>query len=119
MTAVYAISLISGVFLLLAWVASVAVAETVAGWDHVDPDRRFGRRGRLTVAGWDHVDPDRRFGRRGRLTVAGLAGFGLGGMSASYAGWPAAAALAGAVGGAVLVGAAAYYLAGDRDVEAV
>ena len=99
MTAVYAISLISGVFLLLAWVASVAVAETVAGWDHVDPDRRFGR--------------------RGRLTVAGLAGFGLGGMSASYAGWPAAAALAGAVGGAVLVGAAAYYLAGDRDVEAV
>ncbi len=98
MTAVYAIALVSGVLSLLVWVASVAVAEMVAGWDHVDPDRRFGR--------------------RGRLTVAGLAGFGLGGMSATFAGWPAAAALAGAVGGAVLVGAAAFYLAGDRDVEA-
>ncbi len=98
MTAVYAISLVLGVLLLFAWVASVAVAEMVTGWDHVDPDRRFGR--------------------RGRLMVAGLAGFGLGGMSATFGGWPVAAALAGAGGGAALVGAAAFYLAGDRDVEA-
>ena len=98
MTAVYAISLVSGVLLLLAWVAAVAVAETVTGWDHVDPDRRFGR--------------------RGRLAVAGLTGFGLGGMSATFGGWPVAAALAGATGGAVLVGAAARYLAGGTDIEA-
>ena len=98
MIPVYAISLVSGVVLLLAWVAAVAVAETVAGWDHVDPDRRFGR--------------------RGRLAVAGLTGFGLGGMSATFGGWPVVAALAGAIGGAVLMGAAALYLASGPDTEA-
>lgn len=93
MTAVYAVTLVVGIVLLLTWVAAVAVAETVPGWAHVDPDARYGR--------------------RGRLVVAGLTGFGLGGMSATFAGWPVVAALAAAAGGVVLVGTAALYLAGD------
>lgn len=93
MTALYAVVLVVGILLLLVWVAAVAVAETVAGWEHVDPDVRYGR--------------------RGRLIVASLTGFGLGGMSATFAGWPVVAALAAAGGGVVVVGTAALYLAGD------
>lgn len=95
MTALFAVSLVIGVVCLLVLVAAVAVAETVSGWERVDPDVRFGR--------------------GGRLIVAGLNGFGLGGMSATYAGWPAAATLAAAAGGVVLAGWAALYLAGDRE----
>lgn len=90
MTAVYAIALIVGVLLLLAWVAAVAISETVAGWDYVDPDARYGR--------------------NGGAIVAGLAGFGLGGMSSTFGGWPAFAAVLGAIGGAALVVAAALLL---------
>lgn len=82
---------------MLGWVAAVAVSEMVAGWSHLDPERRFGR--------------------RGRLVVAGLAGFGLGGMSASYAGWPLAAAFGAAIGAAVGVGVAAWFLAASLDFE--
>ena len=87
MTAVYALALLTGIILVLGWVAAVAVSEMVAGWSHLDPERRFGR--------------------RGRLVVAGLAGFGLGGMLASYAGWPLA----------VGVGVAAWFLAASLDFE--
>ena len=49
--------------------------------------------------------PDDRFGMRGRSVVAGVLGFGLGGMSASYAGW-GAVAIAGALAGAAFLIAA-------------
>lgn len=97
MTAVYAVSLVVGVVLLLAWVAAVAVAETVDGWDHVDPENRFGF--------------------RGRLGVAAPTGFGLGGMSATFAGWPAALAVTAAVAGAILIVSAARYLGPSEDSE--
>ena len=97
MTAVYATALVVGVLLLLGWVAAVAVSATVPGWDHVDPDIRFGR--------------------TGRAVVAGFSGFGLGGMSSTFGGWPAFAALLGAVGGAGLVIAASQLLDGARGTE--
>ena len=97
MTAVYAIALIVGVLLLLAWVAAVAISETVPGWDYVDPDSRYGR--------------------NGRAIVAGLTGFGLGGMSSTFGGWPAFAAVLGAIGGAALVVAAALLLDAGRGLD--
>jgi hypothetical protein len=98
MTAVYAVTLVAGFVLILMWVAAVAVAESVPGWQHVDPEQRFGR--------------------NGRLAVAALMGFGLGGMSSSFAGWPVAAAVAGALGGALLSGATAWFLVGSGDAGA-
>jgi hypothetical protein len=90
MTAVYAIVLVLGFVGLLVWIARSAVADTVEGWERVDPEVRFGV--------------------RGRLTVAGTFGFGLAGMSATFAGWPVAGALAAAIGGvAFAVGIAVRY----------
>jgi hypothetical protein len=97
-TAVYAVTLVAGFVLILLWVAAVAVAESVPGWQHVDPERRFGR--------------------NGRLAVAALIGFGLGGMSSSFAGWPDALAALGALGGALLSGTGAWFLAGSGDTGA-
>lgn len=48
-------------------------------------------------------DPMARFGERLRTVVTATLGFGLGGMSASYAGWPGLAAIAAALGGAALL----------------
>ena len=91
MTPAYAITLVAGVVLLLLWIAALAVSEIVAGWERVDPEARFGR--------------------GGRFVVAGLTGFGLAGMSSTYAGWPDAAALAAAVAGAGAVVAVSALLA--------
>jgi hypothetical protein len=96
-TGVYAVALVIGVVLLLAWIASVAVSEMVDGWGHVDPERRFGYR-------W-------------RLAIAALTGFGLGGMSSTFAGWSSAAALGAAVGGGLLVAGAAWFLGEDAGLE--
>lgn len=82
MTALFGIPLLGGLVFMLVWLAATAVAGTVDGWDHVDPEQRFGR--------------------QGRFVLAGLMGFGMAGLSALYAGWPellaVAAGLAGAAG---------------------
>jgi hypothetical protein len=83
MNVLYAISLVLSLLLLLGWVAAVAIAGMVDGAENFDPESRFGARGRLTLA-------------------AGL-GFGLAGLSASYAGWPGVAALISALAGAAIV----------------
>ena len=87
-----------GFVLLLAWVAAVAVAETVDGWAGIDPDRRFGR--------------------RGRMLVGALNGFGIAGMSATFGGWPSIAALAGAAAGGLAIAAAAAFLHQEEEVDA-
>ena len=81
MTGLYAVTLVAGFVALLAWVAMSVVAANVDGWDRYDPDRRVGP--------W------------GRRVVAGLVGFGMAGLSATYAGWPTAAAAGAAVAGLV------------------
>jgi hypothetical protein len=49
------------------------------------------------------------------MVVSGILGFGLGGMSASFAGWATGVALLGATGGAVLAVLVGRYLAVDED----
>ena len=79
---IYAVALIAGFVLLLAWL----IAAAVAAW----------------VDGWEDTDPERRFGARGRFVVAGSVGFGMAGLSATFAGLHAGFALV-----ASLLGAAA------------
>lgn len=80
MTAVYAIALAVGLFALVAWIAMSAVAESVDGWDRFDPQSVVGD--------------------RGRLVIAGAIGLGMGGLSASYAGWSTGVAAVASILGA-------------------
>ena len=89
MTPVYATVLLIGIILLIGWTIATAVGGNVAGWSGVDPERRFGR--------------------IGRYVVAGCVGFGMAGMSATFAGWPAALAFGGAIAGAVGLAVVAWY----------
>lgn len=90
MTPVYAIVLVVGVVALFAWLVLAAIGTSVEGWDDVDPERRFGR--------------------IGRFAVAALVGFGMAGMSSTFAGWPALATIAAAIaGGAGLVAVAHWF----------
>ncbi len=83
LNALYGVVLLVGASGLLAWVA----AAGVAAW----------------VEGWSAVDPEARFGRRGRMAVAGAVGFGMAGLSASFAGWPTWLVPPGAIAGAGLL----------------
>ncbi len=82
MTAVYAVATVAGLASLIAW-------ALLRGARPDDGDARF--------------DPERRFGVRGRMVVAGGTGFGLAGMSSTFAGWSTGVAVAAAVVGAVVV----------------
>ena len=80
----YAIALAAGFVMLLLWIAGAAVGAWVEGWEFADPERRFGA--------------------RGRKVVAGAIGFGMAGMSATFAGWhPIFAIIAAILGGVALV----------------
>lgn len=79
---IYALALIVGFVALLAWIVGAALGAWVDGWEFADPEARFGA--------------------TGRSIVAGLIGFGIAGMSATFAGWHAVLAVA-----AALLGAAA------------
>ena len=79
MTAAFAVALVVGFLALIAWVSMSIVAANVTGWERFDPDRRLGP-----------------WGRRG---IAGLIGFGMAGLSATYAGWPTVAVIGAAVAG--------------------
>lgn len=81
MVPVYAICVVVGAIALIGWVVLGLTASSVEGTDSVDPEDRFG-------------EP-------GRMVVLGVLGFGLGGMSASFAGWGNGLSVVGALGGAV------------------
>ncbi len=80
MVAVYAIATILGVIGIIAWVTLGMISTAVSHAQRLDPETRFGL--------------------AGRSVVAGTIGFGLGGMSASYAGAGTLLAVLGAVAGA-------------------
>lgn len=84
----YALGLILGVLGLLVWV----ILRTLA----------------VNVPSWASIDPENRFGVLGRRVVAALVGFGMAGMSSSFAPWPLPATIAAAVAG----GAASAWYAG-------
>lgn len=90
MAPIYAVATAVGVLAVLTWIGLTVFAATV-------PDRAS-------------LDPEVRYGVTGRFVVAGLFGFGLAGMSASFAGWPWLAGLAAAVAGAVGAGLVARFL---------
>lgn len=90
MTVLYAITLIFGLIALLLWVAATAVAASVEGWSFVDPEDRFGA--------------------SGRMVVASLVGFGMAGMSASFAGWNPGQVVGAAIAGVLFAAFAARYL---------
>lgn len=90
MVALYAICTVLGVIALLAWI-TLGIAASPG------EDRKY-------------LDPELRFGERGRASVSALLGFGLGGMSASFAGWSAALALVGAIAGALVAVLVGRYL---------
>ena len=95
MVALYAICTVLGVIALLTWI-TLGIAASAGD------DRRY-------------LDPELRFGERGRVAIAAVLGFGLAGMSASFAGWATGLAVAAAIvgaGGAVLVG---RYLGVEED----
>lgn len=87
MNGAFGISLVIGIVGLVAWIL-------VGGFS----DANGGR----------PVHPDARFGARGRAIVAGLTAFGIGGLSASYGGWPMAASVAAAIIAAAVFGTYAY-----------
>jgi anti-sigma factor RsiW len=88
-TALYAGVLVIGIVGLIGWVFAAAIGEGVEGWSSLDPESRFGR--------------------TGRLVLAAALGFGMGGMSASFAGSSVLLALVAAVAGAAAVMAAAWF----------
>lgn len=95
MVAIYAVATVLGVIGLLAWI-TLGIAAS-AGGDSTS------------------LDPETRFGERGRVAVGGVLGFGLGGMSASFAGWNAGLAVAAAVAGAAAAVLVGRYLGVEED----
>lgn len=97
MVAVYAVCTILGVVGIVGWIALGMAASAAEDKPHLDPELRFGS--------------------TGQYTVAAVAGFGLAGMSASFAGWNAAAAVVGAFAGAALGVMSARYLGFEDDSD--
>jgi hypothetical protein len=92
---VYAICVVVGFLAALAWIYAGLTASSVEGKATLDPETRFGA--------------------TGHGVVAGVLGFGLGGMSTSFAGWGTGLAILGAFGGAALAIVAARYLGFEED----
>jgi len=90
LTALYAMVLATGVIGLVAWVIAASLAASVDGRSDLDPEIRFGS--------------------TGRMMIAAAVGFGMGGMSATFAGWDLVPSLLGAAAGGLLAAAIARYL---------
>ena len=90
MTVLYAVAVALGTVAVIAWVA-------------------FGVIGTADVGGGT-LDPEARLGPTGRAAVAGVTGFGMAGMSATFAGWNGVLALAAAVVGAAVMAIVALRL---------
>jgi hypothetical protein len=95
MTLLFALPLLIGIVGLIAWIGVTALARTSDQYAHLDPERRFGS--------------------RGRFALAFIVGFGMTGISALYAGWAWWLSLAAAIaGGVVLASVAGWITTGDE-----
>jgi hypothetical protein len=81
MTVFYGLVLLVGLVLAGVWLVMIAIAGQVEGWAHVDPEIRWGV--------------------RGRSVISGLIGFGMAGISVLYTQLPDLFALVGGLVGAV------------------
>lgn len=61
------------------------------------------------VDGWEPVDPETRWGVRGRFLIAGLIGFGMAGISVLYTSLPDIFSIVGAILGAIALIAVSRY----------
>jgi hypothetical protein len=95
---IYAVCVVAGSLAALGWIALGTISSAFAEKAHLDPETRYGE--------------------AGRFVVGGVLGFGLGGMSASFAGWGAIPALLGAIGGTGLLLVAARLLGVEQDEPA-
>ena len=95
MTAVYAIATVLGLVGIVGWV--LARGST----DGSSP--RF--------------DPEARFGPAGRAIVAATTGFGLAGMSSTFAGWSPGVAVIAAIVGAIAMGGVSNVLGPVADEQ--
>lgn len=90
MTALFGIALLAGVVMLLAWIVATGIANTVEGWQGVDPETLIGA--------------------KGRSVIAGAVGFGMAGMSSLFAGWPVpASVVAAAIGAGALIAVGIWF----------
>lgn len=95
MTLLFAVPLLVGVVGLIAWIGGTAVAQTSEHYAHLEPERRFGA--------------------RGRFALAFILGFGMTGISALYAGWAAWLSVAvGLLGGVALATVAGWIMPGGE-----
>ncbi len=97
MTALFGTILLVGVLGLLVWVAATGVAHSVDGWAGADPETRFGQ--------------------VGRSVLAAFLGFGMAGMSASFAGWSPILALVGGLAGATALVTVGFWLGPNATSE--
>lgn len=97
MVAVYAVCTILGIVGIVGWITLGMAASALDNKPHLDPEVRFGE--------------------TGRFVVAGVAGLGLAGMSASFAGWNTGLALLGAIAGAAAAVLSARYLGFEDDSD--
>ncbi len=97
MIAIYAICTILGVVALVGWVALGMAASAGEAKDRLDPEIRFGE--------------------RGRMVVAAVLGFGFAGMSASFAGWNSGVTMVAALAGGGIAVLAARYLGVEEDPD--
>ena len=89
MTILYGSVLLVGLLLGGVWLVMIAIAGMVDGWEHVDPELRWGF--------------------KGRSVIAALIGFGMAGISVLYTTLPDFVSLLGALGGAAALVAVARY----------
>lgn len=90
MTLFYGLVLLAGIVLAGFWLARVAIANGVDGYESADPELTWGA--------------------RGRMVVAALIGFALGGFAVLYTTLPAGLSIASATVGAVALAATARWL---------
>ena len=95
MTAVYAIAIVVGLVGIIAWVVFGVVGTSGAAPSSLDPEQRFGS--------------------RGRGVLGSVTGFGMAGISATYAGWNAVIAFAAAIVGGFVIGAVVMRLGPGAD----
>jgi CHASE2 domain-containing sensor protein len=96
MNGAFGISLVVGIVGLIAWIL-------VGGFSEANDGRP--------------KHPDERFGAPGRAVVAALTAFGIGGLSASFGGWPTAASVIAALAAAGVFGVYAYRFDPGADPE--
>ncbi len=90
MTLFYGSVLLVGLILGGIWLVMIAIAGMVEGWEPIDPETRWGI--------------------RGRFLIAGLIGFGMAGISVLYTSLPDVLSIVGAVVGAAgLIAVSRYF----------